>query len=226
MQRRKNLYTNKKKPTSKTKRNKWLLILFLISSLYIVFFYTNDHIINRAKYALENTENNYGKDVDSLSKTMNLPPDYIKALIMLESGGRKPVPSRFEEHVYKKLKEVKTGKRPNYEGITMNQLRYSTDHALRNMATSWGPFQIMGYKCIQLRIKLHNLRGESALYWGMKWISDDYGYLLKDKRYKDAFHFHNTGKEFPLDGKPQTHDPNYVAHGIKYMTYFLKKEKK
>jgi hypothetical protein len=222
MSQRRNLYSYKSKRPAKSKKFKWILLLFVLSAIYVIFFYTNDYIINRSKYALENTEQNYGREVDSLCEKMDLPKSYIKALIMLETSGRVPVTTRFEEHVYIKLRLVKLGKKRQYENITTAMLRHTSDESLRNMATSWGPFQIMGYKCVQLRIKLHNLRGKDAVYWGMKWISDDYGYLLRQGRYKDAFHFHNTGKEYPLTGEPLTYDPSYVSHGLKYMTFFKK----
>jgi len=224
MSHRKNLYLHKSKKPAKSKKFKWVLLLFILSSIYVIFFYTNDYIINRSKYALENTEQNYGREVDSLCEKMNLPKAYIKALIMLETGGKVPVTTRFEEHVYNKLKQVKTGKKKQYESITTAMLRHTSDESLRNMATSWGPFQIMGYKCVQLRIKLHNLRGNDAVYWGMKWISDDYGELLREGRFKDAFHLHNTGKLYPLTGESLTYDPSYVSHGLKYMTFFKSKK--
>ena len=226
MLQRKNLYSTKPKKRTKSNKYKWILFTFILCAVYVIFFYTNDYIINRSKYALENTELNYGREVDSLCVKMNLPTSYIKALIMLESSGRKPATTRFEEHVYEKLKSVKSGKTPQFENITSTMLRHTTDATLRNMATSWGPFQIMGYKSIQLKIKLHNLNGDEAIYWGMKWISDDYGDLLREGRFKDAFHFHNTGKEYPLTGDPLTYDPTYVSHGLKYMTYFTSKNKK
>jgi len=220
MSHRRNLYSPKSKRPAKSKKFKWILLLFILSAIYVIFFYTNDYIINRSKYALENTQLHYGREVDSLCDKMNLPKSYIKALIMLECSGRKPATTRFEEHVYEKLKQVKKGQLQQFENITSTMLRHTSDESLRNMATSWGPFQIMGYKCIQLKIKLHNLAGNNAVYWGMKWINDDYGDLLRQARYKDAFHFHNTGKEYPLNGIPITYDPSYVSHGLKYMTYF------
>ncbi len=213
------------KKTKKTGAKKWFFFVFIIATLYVVFFYTNDYIINRSQYALENTQLNYGKEVDVLSEKLNLPQDYIKALIMLECSGRKPANPRFEEHVYEKLKQVKMGQRIQYENITTAMLRHTSDNMLRQLATSWGPFQIMGYKSIQLKIKLHNLHGNNALYWGMKWISDDYGFLLRRGRYKDAFHFHNTGREFPANGESLTHDPKYVVHGLKYMKFFEESRK-
>jgi len=209
----------KTKP-KKSKSRKWLIILFLLFTVYCIFFYTNDYIVNRSKYALENVQKNYGNQIDSLSTIMDLPSAYIKALIMLESSGRKPYPSRFEEHVYEKLLQVKAGKREAYENITKQMLQGKNDYTLRCLASSWGPFQIMGYKCVHLRIKINSLSSKDALYWGMKWINDDYGYVLREKRYRDAFHLHNTGKGFPNDGASQTYNPQYVMRGMKYMKYF------
>ena len=79
----------------------------------------------------------------------------------------------------------------------------------------------MGYKVIPMGINVVDIREETdAEYYGVKWIRDEYGKFLKKKKFKDAFHYHNTGRRFPLDGKPRTHDPYYVQNGIKYMEYF------
>lgn len=216
--------------SSKLKKNKksklMLVILFVAAVLYVLFFYTNDYIINKSKYALENVEANYGHEVDSLCGIMNLPPHFIKALIMLESSGRRPVNPRFEPRVYEKLCELRAGKRHRYESITRPMLRGMNDEALKNLARSWGPFQIMGYKSVPMKVKVYNLRGKDAVYWGLVWIDKDYGNLLRKGKFKDAFHIHNTGKDFPDDGTSQTHDPLYVANGLKYMDYFKSKDNK
>ena len=108
-----------------------------------------------------------------------------------------------------------------------SDLRDATDGALKNMASSWGPFQIMGYKCIWLDIQLQDLRGEEALYWAVKWIDKTYGDYIRRGQYKDAFHIHNTGRPYPESGPPKTYDPKYVPNGLMYMKYFeaLKKKK-
>jgi len=43
---------------------------------------------------------------------------------------------------------------------------------------------------------------------------------LREDRYKDAFHMHNTGHLYPKSGKPRTHDPYYVAKGLAHIEYF------
>lgn len=219
----------KKKPTksrsSKSSKNrglKWFLILFSVVAVYVIFFYTNDYVVNRSVYALERVEENYGHEVDSLSQVMDLPPAYFKSLIMLECSGQKPVESRFEEHIYERLKQVRDKKLKRLETIKPKHLRGMSNEQLHVLASSWGPFQIMGYKSLQMKINVKELNGKKAVYWGMKWINDEYGKLLRKKRYKDAFHFHNTGRHFPDDGESRTYDPKYVTRGLKYVEYFKK----
>jgi len=169
---------------------------------------------------VQRTSENYGSDVDRLAPRFKLSPEYLKALIILECSGKKDIKPRYERHVYHSLLKVKEKKLYKFENITYDHLRDATDEALRNMARSWGPFQIMGYKCILLDIQLKDLRGDNALYWGMKWIDMTYGDYVRQGRYRDAFHMHNTGSPYPLIGPPQTYDPKYVDNGLAYMRYF------
>ena|GEM_PF-543185 len=169
---------------------------------------------------VQRTSENYGSDVDRLAPRFKLSPEYLKALIILECSGKKDIKPRYERHVYHSLLKVKEKKLYKFENITYDHLRDATDEALRNMARSWGPFQIMGYKCILLDIQLKDLRGDNALYWGMKWIDMTYGDYVRQGRYRDAFHMHNTGSPYPLIGPPQTYDPKYVDNGLVYMRYF------
>ena len=216
----------KPKPTfvnqgvKKKKHMRWVLALFFLFAGYVIFFYTNDYIVNKSQRELEQVEENYGREVDSLCKKLDLPSSYMKALIMLECSGDKPVDARFEEHVFARLQQVRDGKKKKLENLKTKHLRGMSDEALKNLARSWGPFQVMGYKSVQMKITIQDLRGEKAVYWGIKWINKDYGKLLRKKKYKDAFHFHNTGRHFPSDGESLTHDPQYVTRGLKYMEYF------
>ena len=143
------------------------------------------------------------------------------AIIMLASSGvRNPQP-RFEPYIYRKLKAVQQGKLKKFEGITQRELYWLSDRQLRRLATSWGPFQIMGYKIYHLGISSPDeLNNRNAIKYGIQWINQDYGWLLRQHRYKDAFHYHNTGHVFPKDGKPRTTSPDYVYRGLKYMQIF------
>ena len=86
-----------------------------------------------------------------------------------------------------------------------------------NLASSWGPFQVMGYKCIELGVKLEDIRGENAVYWGIYWINKNYGDWLRKGKFEEAFRIHNTGSP---NGK--TTNSNYVSNGMKYMRDFEK----
>ncbi len=171
----------------------------------------------------------YGNDVKFYSKKYNVPYAYCMAVIMLESSGAREPKPRFEPHIYRKLLAVKNGRMKNFEGITQKELYWLSDKDLRKLATSWGPFQIMGYKIFHLGISSPNdLNNRNAIKYGIQWISKDYGWLLRQHRYKDAFHYHNTGHIFPKNGKPRTTSPDYVYRGLKYMQIFeaLDKQKR
>jgi hypothetical protein len=169
---------------------------------------------------LAKVNENYGAEVDKYALKFGFSPAYLKALIVLECGGNKPAGHRFEKHVYHRLKRLKSGELKKYENLTPKDLHDATDEALRNMATSWGPFQVMGYKCTFLDVQLKDLRGDSSVYWGIKWISLTYGDYLKKGKYRDAFHIHNTGHPYPATGPPKTYDPRYVSNGLNYMEQF------
>mgnify|MGYP001339683611 CR=1 FL=1 len=164
---------------------------------------------------LDQTNINYGKEVDSLSLVFDLPSDYLKALIVLESSGRKIIPVKYEDHVFNELKKVQNGVKKNYHFVFKKHLKNKTDDDLKNLASSWGPFQLMGYKCIQLNIPLNELHEDKATFWGVKWISNEYGDYLRKNKFKEAFHIHNTGSP-----NKKTTDPNYAKKGLKYMSYF------
>jgi hypothetical protein len=168
------------------------------------------HACNQDNYA--KTEANYGEEVEKYAKEYNLSPAYLKALIVLECSGNKPAGERFEPSVYQKLKEVKNGTRTRFEFVTRKQIRDCSDGALRNLATSWGPFQIMGYKCIHLGIIINDLRGDESIKWGVKWINNEYGKLVRNKDFDKAFRVHNTGS---VHGN--TYDPNYVSNGLQHI---------
>ncbi len=214
--------------------------LFLKASLFVLFvfslgygiYYFLPHESNYDKppikklLHLQNTEKNYGKEVDKLAKKFDLPSSYLKALIVLECSGRTEFTPRFEQHVYKKLKKVKDKKRKRYGSITYKELKNKSDQDLKNLASSWGPFQLMGYLSLELNVPVKQLRGnDKGLYWGIFWINKRYGDYLRKGNFKDAFHIHNTGKPYPLLGKPRTYHPDYVKNGLSYYHYFESQKK-
>lgn len=171
---------------------------------------------------LEQTEENYGRIIDSLAPDFHISPYYLKALITLECSGRIDFEPRFEKHVFEALKNLRDGKIERYGSIKRQTVAQLSDGGLENLATSWGPFQLMGYQCLELGVYVHHVRGKDAIYWGIKWIKKRYGKYLKKGLYKDAFHIHNTGRPMPKNGVPFTHDPNYTTNGLEYMEWFKK----
>jgi hypothetical protein len=170
---------------------------------------------------LEWCEANYKEEMLELSQKYEVPYAYLMALTVLECSGNKPAGHRFEKHIYKRLEKIKNGKSIRFEGVKHHDLVDLDEEGLKNLATSWGPFQLMGYKAIQLEANVHELRHEDfAAETGVQWIKAEYGHFLTKKKFKDAFHYHNTGDRFPLSGKPKTHDPYYVSNGLKFMKYF------
>lgn len=163
---------------------------------------------------------NYKYDVLQAAKKYELQPSYLMALIMLECSGKKNIKPRFEKHVYRKLKALRDGKIKKFENLTPETIHDANDDALRNLAKSWGPFQLMGYKCVILELNIKDIRGVNSIDYGADWINMTYGDYLRKKRFKDAFHIHNTGQPYPKNGRPRTYDPNYVNKGLKYMNYF------
>lgn len=193
-------------------------LLWIITSV----FKTKKPDVGPYEVGVEAAIANYGTEIKRLSKKYDLSPDYLMALIMLECSGRRDVPPRFEKGIYKKLQEVQSGKR-TLEGISKGEIGDASDEALRNLASSWGPFQLMGYKCLHLGIQIKDLRGENSLEHGVEWINRTYGDYIRKGRYEDAFHIHNTGHPVSKPGKYNTYDKNYVPNGIRYMEHFHNK---
>jgi len=162
----------------------------------------------------------YGDSIEMAATYFNLPAEYLKALCMLECSGRRIIKPRYEKHIYDRLKKVQSRKNSQYEHVVPEMIADATDEALKNLASSWGPFQLLGFKCLLLDIRIADIRGERSVYWGAKWINETYGNVLRSGHYKDAFHIHNTGRRFPKNGVSKTYDPDYVENGLNYIDYF------
>ncbi|MFN0033064.1 MAG: hypothetical protein ACKVOR_12965 [Flavobacteriales bacterium] len=176
---------------------------------------------------LEWAHTNYSDEMIDIANEFDVPYEYLMALTVLECGGEKPAGHRFEKHIFSQLKKLQQAKLRKYESIKPEHLQGMDENGLRNLATSWGPFQLMGYKAIPLGVNVADLRSEEeAARIGAKWIAGEYGHFLKKKKWKDAFHYHNTGRRFPLSGRSRTHDPYYVSDGLRYMKYFEKHKPK
>ena len=203
---------------------------FLVfGALYFAWTYYHAHVVTPWHAAGDRAgkdvaEEHYAVDVLSAARKYDLDYSYLMALLMLECSGKKPAGARFEPHVYKGLQQVRDGKRRSYENVTPAHLADASDDALRNLATSWGPFQLMGYKCILLDVNIRDIRGPNGVEYGADWINQTYGNSLRAGRFKDCFHMHNTGSPYPKTGLPRTHDPQYVPRGLAMMNQFTAPE--
>ena len=194
-------------------------ILFIIIIIGVTI-YNNKQKENNNKGGFKFAIKNYKQQIDSFGKHFNIPTSYLMALIMLESSGKKNIKPRFEKKIYKKLLQVKKGKLNKFENIRQKDLIKLSKSDIRLLSYSYGPFQIMGYKTILLKVSIDSLVGKNHLYWAIKWINITYGNYLRKKQYRHAFHIHNTGKKYPKNGKTFTYDPKYVKNGLKYIKYF------
>lgn len=198
-----------------------LLIGLIIGVLVLKYKYQLEYnSISINKSVVERTYDNYYASVKTAANKYNISEEYLLALIVLESSGRQIVPQRFERHVYNKLDAVARSKQKSLEGITAKSLQGMTDGDLKKLASSWGPFQIMGYKSFEIGVSVNELQGENAVLNGAKWIDKNYGEELRQGNYKDAFHIHNTGRAYPKLGPPRTFHKDYVPKGIQYMQEF------
>lgn len=171
---------------------------------------------------VDRVRRHYGSEIESICEEEGLDPDYFKALAILEVSARKNPPSRTEKIIWEQLKAVQKGEREKYSFFTTEDLRHRSNTDLKFMATSWGPFQIMGFHAVKLGFPLQNLRNEHALRTGIRWCKENYGDYLEKKDYRNAFHIHNTGRPYPAVGNPLTSDPKYVEKGLKYMKLLKK----
>ncbi len=208
----------------KTNIKKLIFIIYIIVFVFVISVAYEKVQTKKEgdKGGVEVSVLNYKDKVEELSKQFDISENYLFALIMLECSGRKNVPYRYEDKVYKKLKLVKEGRLDRLENITKKDLKGLSDKTIKKMASSWGPFQIMGYKCFYLNISLDELIGDNNMYWAVKWINLTYGDYVRKKEYKHAFHIHNAGKKYPKKGPPKTYSPNYVKDGLWYMKKFSK----
>lgn len=197
-----------------------MIVIVGLAALFLFLKYCSKTPVKPQEMGFDAAIENYAHDIKILARRFQLPPEYLMAVIMLECSGRKDVPPRFEQGVYNKLVEIKEHKRASLESIYYSDLADATDEALRNLASSWGPFQLMGYKCLHLGIKIKDLRGNNSLYYGVQWIDGTYGDYIRQGKYADAFHIHNTGRPVPKNGKYLTYDAKYVPNGLSYMEYF------
>ena len=148
-------------------------------------------------------------------------PAYMAALISIESsppGNRES--ERFEPNVYRRLKELKY-EGTAWGGLNRKDLARYNDAGLRQLATSYGLVQIMGYHCIEMGCEVSELKGDYQLQWAAVYMQNHYEKHARQRQWSQCFRIHNTGRP---DGRP--HRSDYVERGLARMQYYEEWEKK
>ena len=202
-------------------KNKLIFItLLLILVFSLIFFIKISSFEFNNEAGTDAAIVNYQEEVEHYADMYNLPSSYLMALIMLECSGRKYIKPRYEKYVFYKLRKFRNKEITKFEDLEYSEVEYLSDNDLKTLSKSYGPFQIMGYKSIKLGVQISDLEGQNAIEIGVKWINKEYGNMLREGRFKDAFHTHNTGKIYPKSGQSETYDPKYVENGLYYIRYF------
>jgi hypothetical protein len=202
---------------------RWLLLILFVYVVYLWFF-PNGLTFEKTEidqtYYLGKLRANYAHEIEEVCAEYNLPAEYFKALAILECSAEKPPQSRFEPKVFERLNEVKMNKKPNYSNLKHPQLKNLTEEQLRDMATSWGVFQIMGYHAYSIGIAPRDLQGSDGLRQSIVWIDKSYGQYLRKRDFANALHLHNVGKPIPITGEYETYSPNYIPRGLEFIKHF------
>lgn len=156
-------------------------------------------------------------EIERATLGTDISPNYLAALISLEShppGNASS--SRFESSIYKRLLDLKHDGR-RFGIISRRKVSALNDEELREMATSYGLTQIMGYHCLYLGCSIEDLKGEYHLQWAVAWMEQNYRGLPGKRDWEGCFRIHNTGHPA---GSPARKD--YVERGLIRMDMYAR----
>lgn len=181
----------------------------------------------------------YSAYIDSACRGSGFPASLLAALTANETG-IDPTKSRFESNVFVDLAQVLAGKKANFGSIGAEDILHFISpeqpevrddvvlslRDLMNLATSWGPTQIMGYHIFQFPTfkstvdYLANLSSHYVIAVALLTQFKSEFHLSGDftDETDDAsayFRCWNTGRP---DG--QTFDPHYAANGLRRMRIY------
>lgn len=157
----------------------------------------------------------YHSEIERATTGTPIPPAYMAAIISLEShppGNRHS--ERFEPWVYDRLKELKETGRA-FGTVPRFRVQTISDSEVRQLATSYGLTQIMGYHCLDLGCSPDDLQSDFHLQWAVVYMMRHYGDRAKNKDWGSCFRIHNTGH-----AKGTTGRRDYVERGLIRMFYY------
>lgn len=166
-----------------------------------------------------------GKELERVCFGTLVSPALLAGLISVENARLDPEASRFEKHVFTKLKRLRNPLvfwRREWNGITQQDLRGASDEALINLATSFSFTQIMGWWSIPLTrilerpVTVGMIRNQHQhLELAVRLLEHTGRRYLRVHNYGAVLRIWNTGKP---DGR--THDPRYVANALAVMNEY------
>ncbi|MBX7059406.1 MAG: hypothetical protein K1X75_15190 [Leptospirales bacterium] len=148
----------------------------------------------------------YGTDIEDA---------YLAAIISLESHPPGNADSeRYEAGVYRHLVDLKE-KNVAWGGLSRRRIEAFSDSELKELATSYGLVQIMGYHCLSMGCTVADLRGQDQLLWAVAFMQTHYGKLAHKQAWARCFRMHNTGSP-----EGETARDDYVQRGLLRMDYY------
>lgn len=163
----------------------------------------------------------YASNAHYMDTAFLVPESFLAGLIGVEAGRDRngkivETSTRYEPHVYRKLRDVKDGRLNSYSNIRRAQIQDAGEAALKALATSYGVTQIMGWWALHLDTTVAEIRDpETHLGYAIKLLEKNAGKYIKTGNYAAALRIWNTGKP---NGK--THDPSYVANALAVKTAY------
>jgi hypothetical protein len=154
-------------------------------------------------------------EIERATMGTDIAPAYLAAIVSLEShppGNRSS--ERFEPYVYQRLVDLKNDNRA-FGKIKRESLVFMSDAEIRQLATSYGLTQVMGFHCLELGCSIQDLKGPYHLQWAVGYMMRHYGPHARKRDWNACFRIHNTGLP---DGTPARKD--YVDQGLMRMQYY------
>lgn len=159
---------------------------------------------------------NLGDRIADACENTNVPTAFLAGLISVEDATLDETATRFEEGIFAKLKRVRDGQRPSFNGVKTSDIAGASDGALKNLSTSFGLTQILGLHVIATfnnTITVADLRDPAQhLQLAVQFIQREGGSHLDDGEFDKVLRIHNTGRP---DGV--TFSPDYVPNALGVM---------
>ena len=183
---------------------------------------------------MEKIKATMGKAIADAVAGTSIPPAFLAALAANESSGD-PTVKRFESGVFVELAQVLAGRKANFgslgpediqknlstAGILGNPFRVITGK-LMDLATSWGPTQIMGYQVIDMALTVADLQNPTnhfhATVMLLKGFAQEWDLDLAMPLPEVVLSFFRCWNSGKPDGA--TADPLYVANGVRHMVLY------